>query len=207
MATLKYYAEDLQIAKSLIHHDEVMTRQFFYRQCYPLFKSIYDNYYTDCATVLEFISEIYIVVLAPSKETGKCQMENFRGESSLMSWIKSACLFYCYKQYKRKQKIPLINPLPNSDDDIIDPIDRIIKPGDSYELDFSNINHEDVETILSLMPNERYRTLIRLHYLEQKSNEETAKELGINMDNYYNVHKHAKAQYKRVVRKEEYNGK
>ena len=56
--------------------------------------------------------------------------------------------------------------------------------------------------ILSLMPNVRYRELIRLRYLEGCSNEETAQHLGMTMDNYYNKHKLAKEQYIRVYRKE-----
>ena len=179
---------------------------FFYRQCYPLFKSIYDNYYTDCTAVKEFIDEIYIVVLAPSKITGKCQMENFKGESSLMSWVKAACLYYCYNKYKRKQRIPLVESLPNPNEKKYDDSDRFIDFGGSSELDFGNMTREDVETILNLMPNSRYRQLIRMRYLNMKSNEETAKSLGVNMDNYYNIHKRAKLQYERVCRKEEYYG-
>lgn len=206
MNTIRIYTEDLKIAKALIRHDEGVTRMFFYRQCYPLFKSIYDNYYTDCTAVKEFIDEIYIVVLAPSKITGKCQMENFKGESSLMSWVKSACLYYCYNKYKRKQKIPLVESLPNPNEKKYDDSDRFIDFGGSSELDFGNMNREDVETILNLMPNSRYRQLIRMRYLNMKSNEETAKSLGVNMDNYYNIHKRAKLQYERVCRKEEYYG-
>lgn len=206
MNTIRIYTEDLKIAKALIRHDEGVTRMFFYRQCYPLFKSIYDNYYTDCTAVKEFIDEIYIVVLAPSKITGKCQMENFKGESSLMSWVKSACLYYCYNKYKRKQRIPLVESLPNPNEKKYDDSDRFIDFGGSSELDFGNMNREDVETILNLMPNSRYRQLIRMRYLNMKSNEETAKSLGVNMDNYYNIHKRAKLQYERVCRKEEYYG-
>ena len=102
MVVKKIFSEDLQIAKSLIVRDDMVTRKYFYQQCYPLFKSIFDNYYTDCANVKEFIDEMYIIVLAPSKLTGKCQMENFRGESTLTSWLKTACLFYCYKQFEIK---------------------------------------------------------------------------------------------------------
>lgn len=206
MDTIRIYKEDLDIAKSLILHDERVTRMFFYKQCYPLFKSIYDNYYTDCSAVKEFIDEIYIVVLAPSKITGKCQMENFKGESSLMSWVKSACLYYCYNKYKRKQRIPLVESLPNPNEKKYDDSDRFIDFGGSSELDFGNMNREDVETILNLMPNSRYSQLIRMRYLNMKSNEETAKSLGVNMDNYYNIHKRAKLQYERVCRKEEYYG-
>lgn len=61
--------------------------------------------------------------------------------------------------------------------------------------------------ILSLMPNKRYSNLIRLRYLEHKTNEETAKELGLTRDNFYNKHKLAKQQFVRVLNKEANHGK
>lgn len=206
MAIIKIYEEDLLIAKALIDRNEDITRKFFYKKCYPLFKSIYDNYHTDCSSCLEFVNEIYLIVLSPSKTTGKCQMENFRGESSLPSWLKSACLFYCYAKYERKGKMPIVDKLPNPNDEKFDATDRLIDQGGSSELDFGNINREDIETILKYMPNKRYSNLIRLRYLDLKTNEETAEDLGINMDNYYNVHKRAKEQYERICRKEDYYG-
>lgn len=203
MLVKKIFSQDLQIAKSLIQRDEMVTRKYFYQQCYPLFKCIYDNYYTDCTSCKEFIDEIYIVVLAPSKTTGKCQMENFSGESTLSSWIKTACLYYCYKQYETKEKMPKYERLLNSDvkdnDDDGDSNDAIYG---SIEIDFTNLNRQDALIILKQMPNKRYSELIRLRYLEQKTNEETAKALGMTMDNYYNKHKLAKEQYERIFRKE-----
>ena len=203
MEVKKIYHEDLQIAKALIKRDNLVTRKYFYQQCYPLFKSIYDNYYTDCANCKEFIDEIYIVVLAPSKTTGKCQMENFRGESTLASWIKTACLYYCYKQYEAKEKMPKYERLPNSNvKDNDDDSDRDDAIYGSIEIDFTNLNRQDALIILNQMPNKRYSELIRLRYLELKSNEETANALGMTMDNYYNKHKLAKEQYERIYRKE-----
>ena len=204
MDVKKIYSEDLQIAKALIRRDEMVTRKYFYQQCYPLFKSIYDNYYTDCTNCKEFIDEIYIVVLAPSKITGKCQMENFRGESTLASWIKTACLYYCYRQYEIREKMPKYERLSNSnaEDDDSDRNDAIYG---SIEIDFTNLNRQDALTILKQMPNKRYSELIRLRYLELKTNEETAKALGMTMDNYYNKHKLAKEQYERIFRKEAQN--
>ena len=203
MVVKKIFSEDLQIAKSLIVRDEMVTRKYFYQQCYPLFKSIFDNYYTDCANVKEFIDEMYIIVLAPSKLTGKCQMENFRGESTLTSWLKTACLFYCYKQFEIKGKMPKKErlPLSNADDDD-DAGDRADSIYGSLEIDFSNINRQDAQVIIKQMPNKRYGELIRLRYLELMTNEETAKALGMSMENYYNKHKLAKEQYERIFRKE-----
>lgn len=203
MEVKKIYIEDLEIAKALIRRDNMVTKKYFYQHCYPLFKSIYDNYHTDCTDCKEFIDEIYIVVLAPSKITGKCQMENFRGESTLTNWLKTACLYYCYKQFELKEKMPKYERLSNSNDKgLFDEDDRNEAVYGSIELDFSNLDRQDALIILNQMPNKRYRELIRLRYLELKTNEETAKALGMTMDNYYNKHKLAKEQYERILRKE-----
>lgn len=203
MEVKKIYIEDLEIAKALIRRDNMITKKYFYQHCYPLFKSIYDNYHTDCTDCKEFIDEIYIVVLAPSKITGKCQMENFRGESTLTNWLKTACLYYCYKQFEQKEKMPKYERLSNSNDKgLFDEDDRNEAVYGSIELDFSNLDRQDALIILKQMPNKRYRELIRLRYLELKTNEETAKALGMTMDNYYNKHKLAKEQYERILRKE-----
>lgn len=204
MEVKKIYYEDLQIAKALIKRNNLVTRKYFYQQCYPLFKSIYDNYYTDCTNCKEFIDEIYIVVLAPNKISGKCQMENFRGESTLASWIKTACLYYCYKQYETKSRMPICEPLVfknNQEKD--DEGGRDEEKFGSIEIDFNNLNREDALVILNRMPNKRYSEIIRLRYLELLTNEETAKLLGMTMENYYNKHKLAKAQYIRIHGKEE----
>ena len=206
MGILQIFNEDLKIAKSLINRDEEVTYNYFYKKCYPLFKSIFDNYYTDCECCKEFMDEIYVVVLVPSKKTGKCQMENFKGESTLTSWLKSACLYYCYNKYKLKP--PIFEPLPHDpdkkdDDDLFG--DRSKQEELSNPIDFSGMNRADVEALLSMMPNTRYRNIIRLLYLEQKTHKEVAEALGMSMDNYYNKRILAEKQYKQVCRKEEAN--
>lgn len=201
MNVKQIYEDDLLIAKALINRDNAITRRYFYQQCYPLFKSIYENYYTDCTCCKEFIDEMYIIVLAPSKKTGKCQMENFKGESSLASWIKSACLFYCYGKYNRKGKLPIQDVITNSEDND-DGRDRLIDKTDSNEIDLTSINSHDVDEILSMMTSERYRNIIRLHYLEGKTNEETAEILNMTMANFYNKKKLAIRQFKEKLNKE-----
>lgn len=208
MEVKKIYQEDLLIAKSLIQRDNIVTRKYFYQQCYPLFKSIFDNYYTDCANCKEFIDEIYIVVLAPSKITGKCQMENFRGESTLASWIKTSCLYYCYAKYELRNRMPLYETLPHStekdeEDDVFG--DRKKDESLTNPIDFSGMIRSDIEALLNMMPNVRYRNIIRLLYLEQKTHKETADALGMTMDNYYNKRILAEKQYRQVCRKEEAN--
>lgn len=206
MTVKQIYTEDLQLAKALIKRDELTTRKFFYKQCYPLFKSIFDNYYTDCENCKEFIDEIYLLVLSPSKTTGKCQMENFRGESTLTSWLKSSCLFYCYKKFEIKERMPKYEKITHQNENNSDEDDRNDSIYGSLELDFSKLNRNDAMSLLKQMPNKRYSELIHLRYLEQNTNEETAKALGMTMENYYSKHKLAKEQYQIIQRKEANNG-
>lgn len=199
------FLEDLQIAQAIIRKDETVTRNYFYKHCYPLFKSIYDNYYTDCINCKEFIDEIYVILLTPSKTTGKCQMENFKGESTLASWLKTSCLYFCYKKYKAKKQMPLFEPLPsNHGQDKDEDVNKDELKFGHLQIDFNNLNHEDAMAILKRMPNKRYSEIIRLRYLEMLTNEETAIALGMTMQNFYNKHKLAKAQYIRIHGKEEW---
>lgn len=153
MDVKRIYYEDLQIAGALIRRDEIVTRRYFYRWCYPLFKSIYDNYYTDCMGCKEFIDEIYLLVLSPNKVTGKCQMENFKGESTLASWLKTACLYYCYRKYERKNRMPVYESLIfGNNQEKEDHSDREEEKFSSIEIDFNNLNREDALAILKRCP-------------------------------------------------------
>ena len=64
------------------------------------------------------------------------------------------------------------------------------------------MNRSDVEILLSMMPNLRYRKIIRLLHLEQKTYKEAAEALGMSMDNFYNKRILAEEQFKRIQKKE-----
>lgn len=105
--------------------------------------------------------------------------------------------------------MPLFDTLPNSTESHEENdsgIDRLVGKDASIGLDFGGMNRSDVEVLLGMMHNAGYRKLIRLRYLEQLTNEDTAKALGLTMANYYNMHKRAKEQYEEVRRKVEWHG-
>lgn len=198
----KIFTEDLLVRDALLKRDSKVTLDYFYKQCYPLFKSIYDNYYTDSTCVMEFINEIYLLVMTPSKETGHCQLENYKGESSLATWLKTVCLFHCYHHYQHKERMPIVEiVVPESRDDD-DYADRFLDNSYSTTMDLASIERADLDVIIDSMSNERYRSIIRLRYVEQRTNEETAEALNMSMTNYYNKHKLAKEQFVKALRKE-----
>ena len=52
---------DEEIVHHILHRNEEEAIKFLYKQCYPLFKSVYNKYYTDCETCVEFINQIYLI--------------------------------------------------------------------------------------------------------------------------------------------------
>lgn len=194
---------DQDIVNAILLRDRKVTQQYLYIRCYPLFKSVYDNYYTDCQSCMEFINEIYIHLLTPNAETGECKLQSFRFGSTLTTWLKTVAVFYCYGKYRKKKEIDI---LPEINERAEVRGDRFDTYAASMYEESNPTAYSDVETILSLMPNKRYSQLIRLRYVENMSNEETAEALGMSMDNFYNKHRRARIQFIQVLEKEQRYG-
>ena len=182
---------DQEVVNAVLKRDAVITRLYFYEKCYPLFKARYDKYYTDCETCIEFINEMYAYIMTPGVKTRKCYLSTFGFSCSLTCWLKIVAENYCHQLFKKRL-------------DVVDVPDNISgrKIPEPISPNIDSLNRQDVEVVLSLMPNKRYSSLIYLRYVEEKSNEETAEILGMSMDNYYNKHKLAKEQFAKILRKE-----
>lgn len=184
---------DREIAQAILCRDTFMTKEYLYRKCYPLFKAIYDKYYTDCENAFELINEIYVYILMPHKETQHSKLQDFGFRCSLTMWLKIVTENYCRQLFARR--IPT-----DENNDVAS--DRYIANDDSFFTNNRKLDMEDIQKTLGMMPNQRYRKLIEYRYVEERSNEETALLLGMTMANYYNKHKLAKAQYCEILRKE-----
>lgn len=176
----------------MLGRDRTVTYGYLYRKLFPLFASVMNRYYTDCTTTEEFINQIYVVVMTPGAN-GRCRLESFSGQSSLLRWLQVVAINYCRSLYARK---------PGLDENLTPGSDRFSPGSESLESEPDIMDRYDVEKILAAMPNPRYREIIRLRYLLDLSNEETAKRLGMGLDNFYNKHRLAKAQYVAVARRE-----
>lgn len=186
------------VVHAILLRDQKVTQQYLYIKCYPLFKSIYDNYYTDCQSCVEFINEIYIHLLTPNKDNNLCKLQTFQFGSTLTTWLKTVAVYYCYEHYRRKQKVSFVEEKIESEDYRSDRFDQFA--ASMYEETI--MSRDDLEAILNLMPNKRYSMIIRLRYLEGMSNEETAASLQMGMDNFYNKHMRAKKQFNDIIKKE-----
>lgn len=196
--------DDRMVVNAILLRNQKVTQQYLYIKCFPLFKAIYDNYYTDCQSCIEFINEIYILLMAPNAETGLCKLQTFQFSSTLTTWLKTVAVYYCYGRYRKKGKITFVeeNTISNTGNG-----DRFNQIAASLYVEEQAMSLEDLEVILRLMPNKRYSSIIRMRYLEGMTNEETASALQMSMDNFYNKHLRAKRQFNEIIRKEGRYGK
>lgn len=183
--------DDHQVVEWLLKRVDWATSEFLYGRCYPIFKSLHNRFYSDSPELLDFIHNIYVDIIEPRKKSEKCKLQTFSYKSTLYTWMGVVSIRFCYAKYK--VSIQLIN-LDDSDRNSDIPIS---KPTINDIFD-----REDLEKILDMMTNDRYRQIIRLHYLDGLSNEETAQKLGMDLPNYYNKHRLAKVQFVKALKKE-----
>ena len=184
---------DQEIVKAILNRDTVITKEFLYGKCYPLFKSVFDKYYTDCGNCFEFINEIYVYIMYPHKDTHVSKLAGFGFRCTLTMWLKIVSENYCHQLYTRKIETTDSNEIGG---------DRKLPDDNSLVSETRNLDMHDLNKILISRPNERYRKLIEYRYVDEKTNEETAALLGLTMANYYNTHKRAKEQFCNILRKE-----
>lgn len=182
---------DQEIVEAILNRNTPVTKEYLYKKCYPLFCSIYNKYYTDCESPIELINEIYVYILMPHKDTHRSKLQEFGFRCTLTMWLKIVTENYCHQLFKKKSAITDKSEHTNDGESV-----------DMTSINIESLNQADVNAILNLMRNKRYRDLIRYRYVEEKTNEETADLLGMSMDNYYNKHRLAKVQLTNILKKE-----
>lgn len=184
---------DQEIVRAILSKDERITRMFFYHKCYPLFKSYFDNYYTDCESCTEFINEIYLYLMLPNADTQQSYLQGFTFRCSLTNWLKVVTQSYCYQLFRKKG---------DTIEEKFDTTESFTDVSDSISVDSSVFDKEDLQKVLLSMPNIRYRELIQYRYVDEMTNEEVAQKLNMSLDNYYNKHYFAKKQFITALKKE-----
>ena len=185
---------DQEVVQALLDCDKDITYNYLYKKCYPLFKSIYNDYYTDCENCIEFINEIYTLIMIPGKKSGKIPLANFSHKCTLTFWLKRVAINHCKRKYKRKPRLTVASDLTRED--------SMRQFGGTEEIDLSSVNKEDVKKIIDQVKPERFRQIIIHRYLEEKTNEETALLLNMSIDNFYNKHLIAKSKVIGILKKE-----
>lgn len=199
----KIFKNDLDIAKAIMQCDVKVTMQYMYKYCYPIFKAFYNRYFTDCQNCREFIDSIYVLIMTPGIKSKKSPLSNFRGESSLKTWLRNAALTYCYHCFKKRINTVEL-PSGASETEEID-LDKFVG---TSSIDMSELNRMDeeaiIKSVLRRMPNRRYSQLLSLYMLDKMTHADIAVKMGMSMPNYYNKRKLAKDQYEQIKKELNY---
>lgn len=176
---------DKQIIEALIARDEQVTRQFLFVSCRPLFVSIINQVFSYKVDYDEFVNEFYLHLM----ENDAKRLRQFEGRSSIYSWIKIVAIRYFIA--KRYRVI-----------DMNGGTSLIVQEGDDGDTEKKTTAGMDVERLLSQMSNKRYVYVIRRLILQEAEPQKVADELGVTVDNLYNIKKRALTNLIQIARKE-----
>lgn len=179
---------DHQIIEALIARDELVTRQFFFGNCRPLFLSIIRRIFSCKVDYDEFVNEFYLYLM----ENGAYRLRQFQGRSSVYQWMKVVAIRYFIA--RRNQMID------NESDNAL--LESAVQRETTDGGEGKTSAKLDVGHLFSLMPNKRYVYVIRRLVLDESEPQVVAKELGTNVNNLYNIKKRAIAALTAVALKE-----
>lgn len=172
------------LINALVSKDEKVTRQFFFKDCRPLFISIIRNVFSYDVDFDEFVNEFYLYLI----ENNAYRLRQFEGRSSIYQWMKVVATRYFITKRDRLIENESEEPL-------------IVKASETETVDTERkiTARMDVEQLLQLLPSRRYEYVIRRLVLQDADPKTVAKELFTNVDKLYNIKKRAIASLMEVA--------
>ena len=179
---------DEQIVNGILQGDRPLTEYFFHEKCSKLLAyilySIFDGRQDYCA--LE--SELFLLIA----QDNWYKLRQFEYRSSLLTYITVIAVRF----FQRKRAELIDSSLGDA---------LLEKHHQTMNTSFSVERRIDIEQALERMPNERYRKVIVALDLQEMRPEHLAEEMGVTVDNLYNIHRRALLQLKLIMnRKEDY---
>lgn len=182
---------DQQIIESLIARDSIVTEDFFFVRCKPLFYNVIQMVFDQKVEYDELINELYLYLMADDAR----KLRSFEFRSSVYQWLKVIAIRFFHRLrdgdivIENESHEPLIN-------------------NESYSDSFIDYAQTDLERLLNDMPNKRYAFIIKQLIVKDVNPDDLAQEMGISTANLYNIKTRAIRQLTSVALKDiEYYGK
>jgi hypothetical protein len=135
----------------------------------------------------EFVNEFYLHLM----ENDAHRLRQFQGRSSIYKWLKVVAI-----RYFMAKRDAMIDMAPK------DALFESVAEGNTFEEERHTSARMDIEYLFSLMSNKRYVYVINRLVLQDADPCVVAQELGINVDNLYNIKKRAMAALTSIALKE-----
>lgn len=175
---------DQEIIQGLIDRDNHITEQFFFVKCRPLLTAIMRLVFNYPVEYNEMVSELYDYLM----EDNCIKLRQFQYRSTIYQWMKVvATRFFISHRNNMIENESKEPPYEReTDDDVIDTVNVIS-------------DKMDVATLLQLMDNQRYADVIRYMILNDMEPEQYALQIGVTVDNLYNIKKRAMTALTRIA--------
>lgn len=182
-----------QIIQALINKDKDVTEDFFFRRCRPLFLSVIRSVFDTIPVEYdECINSLYTLLM----QNDARKLKSFKGESTIYNWLKTVTIRHFVAMKKEKVGDLLVE---NDSNQII--ASSVEDAAEDRDIARSSA-HADVERLINAMKNDRYRKVIRRSMLDEVEDAELAIEMGIRVENLYNIKRRAMAQLIQVSQKD-----
>ena len=167
---------DKEIVQSLIEKNDEVTRHFFFEKCRPLFLSVMRKVFSYEVDYDEFVNEFYIHLM----ENDAYRLRQFQGRSSVYQWMKVVAIRYFIA--RRDNMID-----DSSKETLLDCAART----ETVDSEKRTAAVMDIRRLLDRLANRRYAYVIKRMILDDAEPKVVADELGVSIDNLYNIKKRA----------------
>lgn len=166
---------DQELVAGLIERNAEITHRFFFMTARPMLLMIMRRVFDHAPDYDEIVNELYVYLI--KNDCAKLRLFSF--ESSFMTWLKVVATRY-FLRY-RDNIVEDRSTEPESPS-AAEPHDNPVEKADA---------RIDIETLLGLVANERYRWVIRRLFIDEILPDKVAAEMGITLENLYNVKRRA----------------
>lgn len=175
---------DQEIIQGLIDRDNRITYQFFYVKCRLLLTAIMRLVFSYPVEYNEMVNELYDYMMADDC----AKLRQFQYRSTIYQWMKVVATRFFIR--RRNLLIENVSKEPQYEK---------CEETEFFDSERTVSQQIDVEALLSLIENKRYTDAIRALVLDEIPPEQYALQIGVTVDNLYNIKKRAMAALTKVA--------
>lgn len=180
MHALQTYEEDLLLAQAILNKDQQVTRALFYVNGRGMLTAVIKKVFDYEVEYDELVNALYLYIM----ENDGYRLRQYQGRSTIYLWLRTTATRF-FIQYR---------------DQVIDDTtkDYLLEGTSDEPIDEVDENEdEDIRVIRSAfdrMPNRRYAYVLQRLVIDEAPPPDVAAEMGVTVDNLYNIKKRAIAQ-------------
>lgn len=164
---------DQEIVQRLIGRDERVTRWFFHEKCRPLLLSIMRHVFSYPVEYDEMANEVYLLLM----EDDARRLRHFDFRSSLFQWLKTVAL----RHFINKRALMIEDTTQ----------EYPYNETKAQDADSAGTARVDIPRLLGQLKIRRQAYVLQRLVIEDAEPKAVAAELGVTVDNLYNIKKRA----------------